>query len=886
MVETTATGTITTSGGVKTNLSIADAEGSEGENITFKVTSNPTIAEPINFSYTVDFAGQTASANDLSGGQLTPTGGGTIAANDSSTTISIPIFDDNLREDAETFLVIFSSDPDDVAFTNHRVTGTIIKNDATGIIAISVLDATGDEGENITFKVTSGGLVTEAISFSYTVDFAGQTNPANASDLTGGQLTPIGNGTIATNDSSTTISIATENDTLTEPDETFRITISNLPPNSNTTFDNSVAIGTILASDPQIRIADATSSGESKITFNVTSTQPFAKPISFSYNLNFDNPLTLSSASISDFSVGETSGNETITAGQSSTTIEIDLVDDEFKESNETFQIQLSNLTPPEATFANPTATGTIASSDSEGVKTRISIAEAQGREGQNIIFTVTATPPIAEQTSFQYEATLDNTTTANIADLTGDTSGQITLAANNTSTTIEIEIFDDNSREEAETFLVILSQLTPPDATFGDNVAIGTILANDDDSKPRVSIATLNLSVTEGSDAIFKVSIDSEVNYDYTFQYTVTAASSSATNGDFENITLGTPKTATISANDSSTAIIIRTVDDTEEELSEIFIVSISANVDSVDTVNIHQTKNTARATIIDNDLKEVSNVTFTIGNGQITLNWINPANFSSIIIGQANISTRPPRTCRGSNTIFYPRRAESIVLTHLTNGRPYSFRICVIGYGTSSRGVTLSGLVPSNDIDVDDDNDGLIEITNATEFNNIRYNLAGTSYRTSTTPSNNPTGDTIGCPASGCNGYELTANIDLSGYTNWDPIGSDSDEFTAIFDGNNRTISNLTITGSNSYVGLFAALENATIRNLKLTDVSINASSYTGALAGQAVSSTLSNIELIGDESQTEITITRDEDHVGGLVGDFSSGTIIAMSLALWIL
>ena len=34
---------------------------------------------------------------------------------------------------------------------------------------------------------------------------------------------------------------------------------------------------------------------------------------------------------------------------------------------------------------------------------------------------------------------------------------------------------------------------------------------------------------------------------------------------------------------------------------------------------------------------------------------------------------------------------------------------------------------------LDVDDDNDGLIEIASAAELNNMRHNLAGTSYKTS---------------------------------------------------------------------------------------------------------------------------------------------------------
>ena len=56
----------TTPAPTKTDLSIADARGNEGENITFTVTSNPNIAKEISFKYQVNFTGA-ANASDFSG---------------------------------------------------------------------------------------------------------------------------------------------------------------------------------------------------------------------------------------------------------------------------------------------------------------------------------------------------------------------------------------------------------------------------------------------------------------------------------------------------------------------------------------------------------------------------------------------------------------------------------------------------------------------------------------------------------------------------------------------------------------------------------------------------------------------------------------------------
>ena len=262
-----------------TTLTIGKATASEGENITFKVTSTLSIAVPIGFNYRMDFANQDnpASQSDFINERLTGTGH--IAANSDSTTISIAIKNDTFKEPAETFRIILSDlSTTDATFTNSSniAIGTIAESDPDGENPITIENASGAEGSELNFRVTTGSAVTEAINFAYTVDF----NPANADDFTG---ETSGRKTIATNDSSTTISISLAQDTISEPNEAFRITLSDLkPPTSNATFDNSEAIGIILASDPQIRISDATSSSESKITFTVTSTQPISKPI----NLN------------------------------------------------------------------------------------------------------------------------------------------------------------------------------------------------------------------------------------------------------------------------------------------------------------------------------------------------------------------------------------------------------------------------------------------------------------------------------------------------------------------------------------------------------------------------------------------------------------------------
>ena len=181
-------------------------------------------------------------------------------------------------------------------------------------------------------------------------------------------------------------------------------------------------------------------------------------------------------------------------------------------------------------------------------------------------------------------------------------------------------------------------------------------------------------------------------------------------------------------------------------------------------------------------------------------------------------------------------------------------------------------------NSEDLDDNDNGLIEVNTVNQYLwHIRDNLAGTSYKTSTTDSGNRTG----CPITGCNGYELAADIDLTGL-NWEPVGDASTPFTGIFDGNGHTISNLEIDISDNYnTGFFGYISgDSTIRNLIINGGSVTAThpgwyASAGVLAGYIDNmSTVDNVSIIGVSGVIGKTVGGGY-RIGGLVG-YSSGTI----------
>ena len=251
------------------------------------------------------------------------------------------------------------------------------------------------------------------------------------------------------------------------------------------------------------------------------------------------------------------------------------------------------------------------------------------------------------------------------------------------------------------------------------------------------------------------------------------------------------------------------------------------------------------------------------------------------------------------------------------LTNGAiPVPHIIVVLLLGLLGLGFTGAQTAT---IDYDADDDGLIEISNLEQLNAMRYDLDGDGeldesllidrgdsreaderafteiYRAAFPPA----ASGMGCPNSGCTGYELTRDLDFNdpdsystgevnilwtGGVGWKPIGFEHccGGITISLDGNGHTIANLFINrvgevGSN-YIGLSSdTTERSIIRNLGLVDVNVIGGSYVGALAGKGngrIETCYATGKVVGDEN------------VGGLVGQaYYEGSINASYAAITV-
>jgi len=194
-------------------------------------------------------------------------------------------------------------------------------------------------------------------------------------------------------------------------------------------------------------------------------------------------------------------------------------------------------------------------------------------------------------------------------------------------------------------------------------------------------------------------------------------------------------------------------------------------------------------------------------------------------------------------------------------------------------------------NVVIADLDGDGLIEIRNLKQLDWVRNDLAGTSRH------DGNKGDSSGCPAGGCFGYELVTDLDFDTNGNgtadaadryfdydgdgsnngWLPIGTAAEPFTGDFEGNGHRIGNLYIDRpvadaetAGTDIGLFGNALRADITNLVLDGIatSINGHTHVGALLGFGDQAILTNIEL-------DVGVTGNQS-VGGLVGRMLTGRI----------
>ena len=430
--------------------------------------------------------------------------------------------------------------------------------------SLSIAGATAAEGTGtgsaLSFTVTLSPASTQTVSVEYgTIDgtaLGGADYAAQGATLT-----------FAPGVTSQTIVVPITGDSLDEANETLLVILSSP---TNATIAGAQATGTITDDDaaPSLSIGNVSvtegSSGIANAAFTVSLSAASGQSITVGY-------ATANGTAIAPGDFTTTSGTLTFAPGSTSQSVVVPVTGDAANESDETFQVNLSN--PTNATLGTAQGTGTILNDDPLPSISIADVAVTEGNSGTaNATFALTLSAASGRAVSASY-ATANGSATAG-SDYTA-ASGTVSFAAGATTATVTVPVIGDTVMELDETFLVVLS--APVNATLARTQATGTIV--NDEGMPALTVA--DAAVTEGNSGTVNL----------TFTATMSAASinpvsvSYATGGG--TATAGTDYTAatgtlTIPGGATSGTIVVVVTGDTTSEPAETFTLTLSNPVNA----------------------------------------------------------------------------------------------------------------------------------------------------------------------------------------------------------------------------------------------------------------------------------------------------------------
>ena len=540
-------------------LNMANARATEGTFMHFVVTLSTASGQQVEVTYA------TASATATSDTDFAATNGTlTIAVGQTTGTIYVPIINEGTTEHDEIFSLNLSA-PVNATLGTTGATGTIISQ----FPSVSVADKSAVEGSPVVFEVTLSAASTQTVEVTYA------TTPGTATvgtDFTAAS----GTLTFTSGQMSKMVSVATIDDSVDEPDETFTLVLSSA--SAGVTLANATAMGTIEDNDDplSVSVADKSAVEGSPVVFEVTLSAASTQTVEVTY------ATTPGTAAVgTDFTAAR--GTLTFAVGEMSQTVSVETIDDSVDEPDETFTLVLLSASAG-ATLTTATAMGTIEDNDDQ---LSLSVADKSAVEGSPVVFEVTLSRAVSTQTVEVAYATAPGTATVG-TDFTA-ARGTLTFAVGEMSQMVSVETIDDSVDEPDETFTLVLLNASA-DVTLATATAMGTIEDNDD----QLSLSVADKSAVEGSPVVFEVTLSRAVSTQ-TVEVAYAITSGTATNGIDFTATAGV---LTFATGEMSKTVSVETIDDSVDEPNETFtLVLLNASADVTLATAM------ATGTITDND-------------------------------------------------------------------------------------------------------------------------------------------------------------------------------------------------------------------------------------------------------------------------------------------
>ena len=337
------------------DATVTEVDGSNSVTATFTATLSAQSGKPITVAILTEDDTAVSNAD-----YITKSGTLNFAPGTTTAEIEIVVAGDDLDEFDETFELNLNPVANgNVTISDSQGVGTIIDNDDPPNIAIGttlITEVDGGSTNVATFTVQLSAPSGKSISATY--------NTAEGTALEGSDFIAVSNGTLnfAPGETEKTVNITVNGDDIYEGNQTFSVQLTNLEnvaENGNTT----TAVATIQDNEAQPTITIVSSNnvnegdtGTTVLDFDLTLSGPTEEDVTVTYN------TTHVTTDGNDFDV-IVNGTITFTSPSTSETISIIINGDTDSESDETFEINLSN--PTVATISGSgQAIGTIIDDD------------------------------------------------------------------------------------------------------------------------------------------------------------------------------------------------------------------------------------------------------------------------------------------------------------------------------------------------------------------------------------------------------------------------------------------------------------------------------------------------------------------------------------------
>ena len=355
--DSTATGTITDDNDAATDLLVENVRGGEGAGtIVFQVRLAIASGQEVTVDYeTVSGTATEGTDCNADGADFAETSGTlTFPVGDKVPTEPDPavtICDDLLDEHDETFGLQLRN-PSNATAPRDPATDIIEDNDPEPDLSVDdprVVEGAG----NIKFTVTlkqAGGNADQASGKEVTVNYATADGTAEAGEDYTAKTGPL---TFDAGETSQTVEVRVSNDQISEDDETFTLVLSD-PDNATANVDSGTA--TIVDNDgePGLRVNDIqVRENAGTVRFTVTLEPVSSGTVTVDY-------ATMDGTATEPDDYTATNGTLTFVAGDSTETVDVDIISDSTAEEDETFTLVLSSPNPTDVDLDDATGEATI----------------------------------------------------------------------------------------------------------------------------------------------------------------------------------------------------------------------------------------------------------------------------------------------------------------------------------------------------------------------------------------------------------------------------------------------------------------------------------------------------------------------------------------------